>query len=212
MTKHLYTILFANAYNDSQALLLNIKNPNHIFWQACRDITKELLLTNQSWTWLGYRVDDFAASAEDYIISKLEKWARKGSLCKTLNNLESTIVWLFDRHANTLKNSFDKRYKLNYELSYIIDSSEIEIMKKDDLLENIVLEDFVNFSKKEKIKILTKLWEDNLFEVDFTIIEMEELCNKYAAPPPKTFLNLEYEKNYKAEQTENGNSQLVFIF
>lgn len=211
-TKQFYTDLLMNKYDDSSSFLIEIRDLNHIFWEVCREFSKEILISNVSWYWLGYRVDDFAKIIEIDMIDKVEKWSKKGSLSKYSNSLEKTIIWLFDRHVNSLKNLFDKRYTNSIDFTILVDCEEVIVETKDNMLNEVILSDFHRYSKFQKVKILKKIWNDNLYDYDFTLEDLEELCEKYSAPPPTTFIKFEKIKKYEIEQTESGNSQLVFTF
>lgn len=213
MRKQLYKDLLVKKYNGNTVLFIaNIKDIDSIFWGCCRDFSKEILRTNNTWRWLSFRVDDFAKIVEEDMIYKLNKWLNKGSLSKQLGNLEGTINWLFDRYVNSLKNLFDGRYKLSISPSFLSNLDDQEIINIEDTLDVIVLSEFSKFNENEKIEILTKVWNDNFHDFDFSLSDMEELCAKYAAPPPNTFLNIKNTEKYEAIQAENGYFQLVFTF
>lgn len=213
MRKQLYKDLLVKKYNGNTVLFLaDIKDIDSIFWKCCRDFSKELLRTSNTWRWLSFRVDDFAKIVEEDMISKLEKWLKKGSLSKQADSLENTITWLFDRHVNSLKNLFDNKYKLSFIPSFLLNYDDQKIIGTEDTLDNIALSEFLKFNENEKIEILTKVWNDNFHDFDFSLSDMEELCAKYAAPPPNTFLNIKNIEKYEAVQAENGHFQLVFTF
>lgn len=213
MRKHLYKDLLVKKYNgDVEAFLKNINNIDSIFWGCCRDFSTEILSTNITWRWLSFRVDDFSKIVEVDMISKLEKWLKKGSLSKQADSLENTITWLFDRHVNSLKNLFDSKYKLSFIPSFLLNYDDQEIIDTEDTLGNIALLEFLKFDKNEKIKILKKVWDDNFYDFDFNLIDMEDICAKYGAPPPHTFLDIQNIEKYEAVQAENGHFQLVFTF
>jgi len=211
-TRQLYTNLLINKYDDTSIFLIEIRNENHIFWQICRDFSKEILCHSNAWNWLSFRVDDFASIIERDMIDKPEKWLKKGSLSKRSNSLEKTIHWLFDRHVNSLKNLFDSRYKNSLEFTILVNFEDIEVESQDEIINEITLENFINFTEHEKIEIFVKLWTDNLFNYEFDMSDLRQLCDKYQAPPPESFLLIDTTKKYKSEQAESGNFQLVFTF
>jgi len=212
-TKQFYTNLLKNKYGNTSLFFKEIQKVNNIFWESCREFSKEILQLSTQWKWLSYRVDDFANIVEADMIEKMEKWSKKGSLSKQTNSIEDTISWLFDRHVNCLKNLFDTRYRNSLDLSTLVNLEDFEPIIMDYSLENQKeLDSFFNLNKKKKIEIFTKLWIENQYDSDFDIGDLQYLCTKYGAPPPKTFLNLNFEQNYELKQTESGNSQLVFIF
>ena len=212
-TKQFYIDLLINKYNDTSLFLMEIRDENHIFWEISREFSIEILYHSHSWNWLSYRVDDFAKIIEIDMIDKVDKWSKKGSLSKNLNSLEKTIVWLLDRHVNSLKNLFDQRYANSIHFTILINLEE-EVVREaqDNMVSDVILSDFYRYPKFQKIKILKKLWNDNLYDCDFTLEDLEELCEKYSAPPPSSFIKFEKTKKYETEQTESGNSQLVFTF
>lgn len=213
MKKQFYKDLLVKKHNgDMDSFIVDIKDINSFFWGCCRDFSTEILSKSNTWRWLSFRVDDFSKIVEEDMISKLEKWLKKGSLSKQADSLENTITWLFDRHVNSLKNLFDSKYKLSFIPSFLLNYDDQEIISTEDTLDNIALSEFFKFAKNEKIKILTKLWNDNFYAFDLSLAEMEELCTKYGAPPPNTFLNIENIEKYEAVQAENGHFQLVFTF
>lgn len=212
-TKQFYNKLLIKKYEKNVDLFLNdICSIESIFWDCCRDFSKEILRKNESWRWLSFRVDDFAINIERNMIKKLEKWSKKGSLSKIIQCLESTINWLFDRYVNLLKNLFDPRYLTHLKTSHIIDIDDCEIIENSEIEKEIILTDFAKFNESKKTIILKKVWDESSFDIDFNICDMQNLCKKYGAPPPESFLDLSYEKNYKLEQAKNGHSQLVFVF
>jgi len=213
MKKQFYKDLLVKKHNgDMDSFIVDIKDINSFFWGCCRDFSTEILSKSNTWRWLSFRVDDFSKIVEEDMISKLEKWLKKGSLSKQADSLENTITWLFDRHVNSLKNLFDSKYKLSFIPSFLLNYDDQEIISTEDTLDNIALSEFFKFAKNEKIKILTKLWNDNFYDFDLSLAEMEELCTKYGAPPPDTFLNIKNIEKYEAVQAENGHFQLVFTF
>lgn len=120
-TKELYGSLIQKKYNNSaKRFLIDIKDSNHLFWECCRDTSRELMMSSSEWRWLGYRIDDYARLVEVDVVNKLNKWLEKGSLSKIKNDLYAVIKWLFDRYANNLRNLFDKRSKKSLDPSYII--------------------------------------------------------------------------------------------
>ncbi len=211
----LYRTLLIKKYNDIEEFLHCIKNKDDYFWECCRDVTKETLLNCRKWNWLGNRVDDFAKIVEKDVVSKLEKWKRKGSfaiVCNS-NKLDNVIDWLFERHISMHKNLFDPRYKNSLDISFHIHINDIEISISDNICENeIKLDEFSTFDDFTKIKILKELWNDNLLDFDFNFEDLKYLCQKYQAPPPETFIKIEIATKYEVKQNENGNSQLVFNF
>ena len=212
-TKQFYTNLLVNKYNDNvSSFLIEIRDINHMFWGICREFTKDILMSNVSWHWLGYRIDDFAKIIEIDMINKMEKWSEKSSLSKHSNSLEKTIIWLLDRHVNALKNLFDTRYTNSIDFTILVDYEEVVVESKDNMMSEVILSDFHSYSRFQKVKILKKLWDDNLYDYDFNLEDLEELCEKYSAPPALSFIKLEKTKKYETEQTESGNSQLVFTF
>jgi len=213
MKKHFYRDLIVRKYDgDIDLFIKDIRDINSIFWGCCRDFSKEILRTSSNWRWLSFRVDDFAKIVEEDMIYKLNKWLNKGSLSNRLGNLEGIINWLFDRYVNSLKNLFDGRYKLSLSPSFLSNLDDQEIINTENTLYVIALSEFLKFNENEKIKILTKLWNDNFNDFDFSLSDMEELCAKYAAPPPNAFLNIKNIEKYEAVQAENGHFQLVFTF
>jgi hypothetical protein len=213
MSKQLYRDLLVKKHNgDIGLFILDIKDINSIFWGCCRDFSKEILRTSDTWRWLSFRIDDFAKIIEVEMINKLDKWVKKGSLSKKTNSLENTITWLFDRHVNSLKNLFDKNYKLSLSTSFLSNYDDQEIIYIQNIHDDIALLEFVTFDINEKIKILKKVWDDNFYDFEFNLQEMKELCTKYGAPPPHSFLDTKNIEKYEAVQAENGHFQLVFTF
>lgn len=213
--RQLYSILIIKKHNNIDFFLLSIKNHKNFFWECCRDVTEETLLVNKKWNWLGSRVDDFAHIVELDVIRKLEKWRRSGSFAIVCNrnSLEDVVNWLFERYISMLKNLFDTRYKNSLDFSFHIDMDDFEHNTMEYRLDNdIYLDEFLYFSDSTKIKIIQKLWEDNIFDLDFELEDLRCLCEKYQAPPPETFLKIENVTKYEVKRNESGNSQLVFSF
>lgn len=213
MKKQFYKDLLVKKHNgDMDSFIVDIKDIDSIFWGCCRDFSTEILSKSNTWRWLSFRVDDFSKTVEKNMISKLDKWLKKGSLSKQANNLGNTITWLFDRHANSLKNLSNMSYKLSLHPSFLSNLDDQEIIYTTDTHDDSALLEFLKFDKNEKIKILKKVWDDNLYDFDFNLHDMEDLCAKYGAPPPHSFLDTKNIEKYEAVQAENGHFQLVFIF
>jgi len=210
----LYSTLLIQKHNNIEDFLLNIKNHDSCFWECCRDISEETLLSSRHWNWLGGRVDDFAKIVKIDAIEKLDKWILKDSslskVCRS-GSLKDVINWLFERHTSMLKNLFDSRYKNSLVFSVLINFDE-HVIDNSASNDNIYLDEFLSFSNSMKINIIKNLWKDNILDINFDLEDLRFICEKYQAPPPETFLNIENITKYEVKQNENGNSQLVFNF
>ena len=112
-----------------------------------------------------------------------------------------------------LINSMDPRYKFSIYSTFLVSIDEYEEIGNNDVTDaSIVLEEFFNYRELEKIAILKKLWADNIFDSDFDLQDMREICVRYRAPPPEEFLSMNEKIETGVEQVGNGHSQLVFIF
>lgn len=212
--RQLYSTLLIKKYNKEE-FLLSIKNPESFFWKCCRDVAEETLLFSNNWNWLAQRIDDFAKIVELDYIAKLDKWKMKGSLSSVYHDksFADVINWLFERYISMLKNLFNQRYKNSLDVSFHINIDDLEQSCIVDLqVADIYLDEFSSFKSSIKSKLLAKLWEENIYDSDFNLEDLRYLCEKYQAPPPETFLNLENVTKFEVKQNENGNSQLVFIF
>jgi len=112
----MYIGLYNNKYGTIEELLEEITgNEEHQFWGACRDIAKQKL-HNTCWRDASEKIDDRAFEVTQYMCNQIIVWIEKaksgtGSLSRHLDDLATTIKWLFVRWISTFKNSFDKRYK-----------------------------------------------------------------------------------------------------
>lgn len=130
IVKELDSRLYASKFFDPWALVNEIAlNEDHIFWGAggtAREFAREILMFDVSWSWLAYRLDDYAHLVEESMRKKMFNWIWKarfdqGALSKRLCNTEMLVRWLMDRYTNELKNLFDSRYKNHLEpVNFII--------------------------------------------------------------------------------------------
>jgi len=125
----LYTKLYTKKYTNTELLLNEIvKDEDHHFWAACRDVAEEQL-KHTRWKWLSQRIDDFALLTTQYMISRFRIWLQKarlgiGALAKHIDSLERTLEWLFARWISTIKNLFDPRYKFSIKINHIVKYEE----------------------------------------------------------------------------------------
>jgi hypothetical protein len=213
-SKEFYAGLLTKRYKDNIDLYIeDIVNGDTLVFECCRDFSREILSKSQNWRWLSYRVDDFGINVEAYIIRNLNKWIFKQMQKNRFHTLNSVICWLFDRYVNTMKNIVDKRYKFSIQSSILVNiNQDEEVFYAFDFDLLIALEEFLNYEESKKIEILKKVWDQNIFDLDFDIQDMEDLCVRYRAPPPQTFLSMNEKIETGVKQDENGRSQLVFIF
>lgn len=133
LIKNVYVELITARYSWVDDFLKEVlASNNHLFWGACRDNAREILINAPStWNWLADRVDDFGGFVEESIRKKLPKWLFRanlgiGGLAKHIDDISSTISWLMDRYINEMKNLFDSRYKNYIDIStvFIVDYEE----------------------------------------------------------------------------------------
>lgn len=213
-SKEFYAGLIIKKYkNNTDLFIKDIMNGDTLVFECCRDFAREILSVSVNWHWLSYRVDDFAINVELYIIKNVNKWIDKKMQKNRFDIFHSLIYWFFDRYVNTMKNIVDKRYRFSIQATILVSINQDEEVVDTCNLDSIVaLDKFSNYEESEKIKILKKVWEQNIFDLDFDINDMAELCERYRAPPPQSFLSINEKIETGVEQDENGRSQLVFIF
>ncbi len=125
--KELYPQLFTKMWPDPDLFLSSVLQEDNPMWGpggAGREFSKEILMKDNRWEWLGARVDDFACIIEVNMRKKLHKWIWRaqlgeGALAKRLCNTETVVKWLMDRYVAELKNLFDSRYRIYIELSEV---------------------------------------------------------------------------------------------
>ncbi len=212
--KEFYAGLLVKRYkNNTDLFIEDIVNGDTLVFECCRDFAREILSVSATWHWLNYRIDDFAINVESYIVKNINKWIDKQMQKNRFDTLHSLIYWFFDKYVNTMKNIVDKRYRFSIESTILVSINEDEeVLYTSNLDCLIALEEFLNYEELEKIKILKKVWNQNILDLDFDIQDMEELCVRYRAPLPKTFLSLNEKIETGVEQDEKGHSQLVFVF
>ncbi|MDD3834353.1 MAG: hypothetical protein PHS42_02665 [Sulfurimonas sp.] len=213
-SKEFYAGLLTKKYKNSIELFIeDIVNGDTLFFECCREFAREILSVSVTWHWLNYRVDDFGINVEANIIKNIDKWISNQMQKNRFETLHSFIYWLFDRYVNTMKNLVDKRYRFSIQPTILLSNDyDEEALSEPDLDRFVALDEFLNYKESEKIKILKKVWDQNIFDLDFDIQDMEDLCVRYRAPPPQTFLSMNKEIETGVKQDENGRSQLVFIF
>ncbi len=185
-----------------------------------KDSAKELFATQESKIFLTSYVDDLAPIIDEYLIKRSNKMYKKALLSenKLFSNLcssQKTVGWIIDRWINTFVNlTSNPKYK-DY-----IDIAKINRIIKDELHTTYCdFEEILEFEELEKLDRETLknglqiIWEKSKFDLDFERSDMEYLCEKFGFEVSEIIeteaINLQ---QYKKEQAESGNSQLVFVF
>ena len=157
---------------------------------------------------------DFAyADAVEMLRSQLQKSHLKGiSRFLQCKNILNSVSWLIERLLNNIRNiSTNQKYKLYCAPSFKQLHENIE--SNDELEVIIELIDLEKFDRDTLKNGLQRLWNVSIHEEDFDYFDIEYLCKKFGFEVSEI---VEDQANnlqkYKKEQTESGNSQLVFIF
>ena len=157
---------------------------------------------------------DFAyADAVEMLKSQLQKSHLKGiSRFLKCENIANAISWLIERLLNNMRNiTTNQKYKLYCAPSFKQLHENIE--SNDELEVIIELIDLEKFDRDTLKNGLQRLWNVSIHEEDFDYFDIEYLCKKFGFEVSEI---VEDQANnlqkYKKEQTESGNSQLVFIF
>ena len=127
-------------------------------------------------------------------------------------NIANAVSWLIERILNNMRNiTTNRKYKLYCSPSFrqfndnIKSNDEIKMML--DLME---IEKFDSDTLKNGLQ---RLWNDSIHEEDFDCNDIKYLCEKFEFEVSEIMgTQAIYLQNYKKEQTESGNSQLVFVF
>ncbi|QEZ89308.1 hypothetical protein ACIB15232_1196 [Aliarcobacter cibarius] len=157
---------------------------------------------------------DFAyADAVEMLRSQLQKSHLKGiSRFLQCKNILNSVSWLIERLLNNMRNiTTNQKYKLYCAPSFKQLHENIE--SNDELEVIIELIDLEKFDRDTLKNGLQRLWNVSIHEEDFDYFDIEYLCKKFGFEVSEI---VEDQANnlqkYKKEQTESGNSQLVFIF
>jgi len=157
---------------------------------------------------------DFAyADAVEMLKSQLQKSHLKGiSRFLQCKNISNAVSWLIERLLNNMRNiTTNQKYKLYCAPSFAQLHENIE--SNDELEVIIELIELEKFDKDTIKKGLQAIWNNSILEEDFDYFDMEYLCKKFEFEVSEIIgteaINLQ---KYKKEQTESGNSQLVFVF
>ena len=127
-------------------------------------------------------------------------------------NIANAVSWLIERILNNMRNiTTNRKYKLYCSPSFrqfndnIKSNDEIKMML--DLME---IEKFDSDTLKNGLQ---RLWNGSRYEEDFDYDDIKYLCEKFGFEVSEIMgTQAIYLQNYKKEQTESGNSQLVFVF
>ena len=157
---------------------------------------------------------DFAyADAVEMLRSQLQKSHLKGiSRFLQCKNILNSVSWLIERLLNNMRNiTTNQKYKLYCAPSFKQLHENIE--SNDELEVIIELIDLEKFDRDTLKNGLQRLWNVSIHEEDFDYFDIEYLCKKFGFEVSEI---VEDQANnlqkYKKEQTESGNSQLVFVF
>ncbi|MBP9491036.1 MAG: hypothetical protein KBE77_06270 [Aliarcobacter sp.] len=157
---------------------------------------------------------DFAyADAVEMLKSQLQKSHLKGiSRFLQCKNISNAVSWLIERLLNNMRNiTTNPKYKLYCAPSF---KQLHENIKSNDELE-VVLEliELEKFDKATIKKGLQTIWNNSILEEDFDYDDIKYLCEKFEFEVSEIVGTqaINFQK-YKKEQTESGNSQLVFVF
>ena len=157
---------------------------------------------------------DFAyADAVEILKGQLQKSHLKGiGRFLQCENISNAVSWIIERLLNNMRNiTTNQKYKLYCAPSFAQLHENIE--SNDELEVIIELIELEKFDKDTIKKGLQAIWNNSILEEDFDYFDMEYLCKKFEFEVSEIIgteaINLQ---KYKKEQTESGNSQLVFVF
>ncbi len=180
------------------------------FWFTCKEVAFEVLQKKSKWYYLSFQIDDRKLIVEDEIVKNLPKWIKKQmAITEYMDTIESLLNWLFARYINTLKNSTNEKYNVHIKLDVVEYKDEKSFDDDMSTIDKIILDRFHNYTKAEKILILTKIWLDSWDDFDFDIVDLEYLCKKYNAPSAITFIEFEQKIQLKIVKDNYGNQQLL---
>ena len=157
---------------------------------------------------------DFAyADAVEMLKSQLQKSHLKGiSRFLQCKNISNAVSWLIERLLNNMRNiTTNQKYKLYCAPSFAQLHENIE--SNDELEVIIELIELEKFDKDTIKKGLQAIWNNSILEEDFDYDDIKYLCEKFGFEVSQIVgTEAIYLQKYKKEQTESGNSQLVFVF
>lgn len=128
------------------------------------------------------------------------------------NDISNAISWLITRIIANMRNiTTNQKYKLYCAPSF---GQLHENIKSNDELEAVLeLIELEKFDRDTIKKGLQSIWKNAMFEEDFDYDDIKYLCEKFGFEVSQIVgTEAIYLQKYKKEQTESGNSQLVFVF
>lgn len=160
----------------------------------------------------GWDIADFHGNY-DFACDMTLKTLRKGNLRAVKSfyggpTLCVAIQWLINRLVSNLRNvSFDPRYRA-YSPSRrsIVDRYEAVL---EDLDMTVMIENLNRLDRSILIRGLRQVLEDSSEDIDFDLIDFQELCEKFGFTVDEV---IEDTPLMKVEQTAGGNRQLVLMF
>ena len=127
-------------------------------------------------------------------------------------NIANAVSWLIERILNNMRNiTTNRKYKLYCSPSFRQFNDNIK--SNDEIKMMLDLMEIEKFDSNNQKNGLQRLWNDSIHEEDFDCNDIKYLCEKFEFEVSEIMgTQAIYLQNYKKEQTESGNSQLVFVF
>ncbi|MCT7582310.1 hypothetical protein [Aliarcobacter butzleri] len=186
-----------------------------IFW--ARESAKELLNTQNNKRFLISLIDEIGTIVDGYMNIRRLKMFNKKFKKNNKYSGEEIISFIIYRWLNVFYNltsnnkyrdfidiskireSYDEETIIDYELQTVENELEIERINKLDI--KII---------KEALK---KVWEDSIGDMDFDILDFQDLCFKFGFSPMDILIYDPWIVPKMSKQaTNNSNYQLVLVF
>ncbi|UXC28791.1 hypothetical protein N3114_08915 [Aliarcobacter butzleri] len=214
-SKQIAMYYIAKQVTDPKDIFLNEKLfKDVIFW--ARESAKELLNTQNNKRFLLNYIDDIGSIIDEYMNIRRLKMFYKKFKKKNKYSCEEIISFIICRWLNVFYNlTSNSRYRdfidisktrelyqetiIDYELHTAKNSIEIERINKLD--------------RKIIQKGLKKVWVDSISDMDFDILDFQDLCYKFGFSLIDILIyNPWILPQMSKQDTNNNNYQLVLVF
>ena len=164
----------------SNELLFN----NIIFW--ARESAKELLNTQKNKRFLVDYIDDIGSVVDEYMNIRRLKMFDKKFRKKNKYSSREIISFIICRWLNVFYNlTSNNRYRDFINISKIRELYEETIIDYElETIKNELEIERINKLDRKKIQeALKKVWEDSIYDIDFDILDFQDLCSKFGFIP-----------------------------
>lgn len=200
---------------DPKDIFLNEKLfKDVIFW--ARESAKELLNTQNNKRFLLNYIDDIGSIIDEYMNIRRLKMFYKKFKKKNKYSGEEIISFIICRWLNVFYNlTSNSRYRDFIDISKIRESyEETHIDYALQKVENDIEIERINKLDRKIIQgALKKVWEDSIGDIDFDIIDFQNLCYKFGFRPMDILIYDPWIVPQMSKQAiNNSNYQLFIVF